>query len=105
MSLCTVPACQDTETLCRPTLFVPDARFDVVHIDLVGPLPPSHGFTYLLTCVDRFTRWPESVPITTNTAEAVAQAFLSGWIVRFGVPSTIVTHRSRKFESHLWDAL
>ena len=31
----------------------PDARFDVVHIDLVGPLPPSRGFTYLLTCVDR----------------------------------------------------
>ncbi|CAI7999200.1 Uncharacterized protein K02A2.6, partial [Geodia barretti] len=26
---------------------VPDARFDVVHIDLVGPLPPSRGFTYL----------------------------------------------------------
>ena len=28
----------------------PDARFDVVHIDLVGPLPPSHGFTPLNLC-------------------------------------------------------
>ena len=35
----------------------PDAHFDVVHIDLVGPLPSSHGCRYLLTCVDRFTRW------------------------------------------------
>ena len=39
---------------------VPDARFDIIHIDLVGPLATARGFTYLLTCVDRFTRWPEA---------------------------------------------
>ena len=84
---------------------VPDARFDVIHIDLVGPLPPSRGFTYLLTCVDRYTRWPEAIPLTSITAKAVAQAFLTGWISRFGVPSTIVTDRGRQFESRLWTNL
>ena len=84
---------------------VPDARFDIVHIDLVGPLPPSRGFTYLLTCVDRFTRWPEVIALTTSTTDVVARAFLSGWISRFGVPSTIVTDRGRQFESHLWSNL
>ena len=87
------------------TFSTPDARFDIIHIDIVGPLPPSHGFTYLLTCVDRFTRWPEAIPLSSITTEAIAQAFLSGWISRFGVPSTIITDRGRQFESQLWNNL
>ena len=83
----------------------PNARFDVVHIDIVGPLPPSQGYTYLLTCIDRYTRWPEAIPLSTITSEAVAQAFITGWISRFGVPSTIVTDRGRQFESRLWNNL
>ena len=56
----------------------PDARFDVVHIDIVRPLPPSQGFMYLLTCVDCYTRWPEAVPLTSITTKIVSQAFISG---------------------------
>ena len=32
-----------------------------VHIDIVGPLLPSKSFRYLLTMIDRFTRWPEAI--------------------------------------------
>ena len=31
------------------SFLVPEARFYAIHIDLVGPLPTSRGFTYLLS--------------------------------------------------------
>ena len=83
----------------------PTERFDHVHIDIVGPLPHANGFRYLLTCVDRFTRWPEAIPIVDIRAETVADAFFSGWIARYGTPATITTDRGAQFESKLWDNL
>ena len=84
---------------------VPDQRFDSIHIDLVGPLPSCNGNCYLLTCIDRFTRWPEAFPISDATASTGASALVSGWIARFGVPSSLVTDRGAEFELALWNSL
>ena len=83
----------------------PDSRFSSIHVDIVGPLPSSNGYNYLFTCIDRYTRWPEAIPMTDATAESCAAAFLSGWIARFGVPVTITTDQGPQFESQLWKVL
>ena len=72
----------------------PSSCFSHIHIDIVGPLPSSSGYTYLFTCIDRYTRWPEAIPMTDATAESCASAILSGWIPRFGVPITITSDQA-----------
>nr|VZI45352.1 unnamed protein product [Spirometra erinaceieuropaei] len=53
----------------------PGSRFSHVHLDIVGPLPLSNGCSYLLTCVDRLTRWPEAIPLPDIAAPTVVKAF------------------------------
>ncbi|GFT33871.1 retrovirus-related Pol polyprotein from transposon opus [Nephila pilipes] len=79
---------------------IPDGRFSVVHIDLIGPLSPSEGMEYCLTCIDRYSSWIEAVPLPAITAEIVGKAFYN-WICRFGVPAQIITDQGRQFESQL----
>ena len=83
----------------------PSDRFCSLHVDLVGPLPESHGMTYLFTIIDRFTRWPEAIPLPNALASTCATALLHHWVARFGVPEDIVSDRGRQFTSNLWAEL
>lgn len=103
----TCMSCQTSKvhrhTIIAPAqIDMPSKRFSHVHLDIVGPLPPSQGNKYLLTMVDRFTRWPEAVPLPSIEAETVANAFVDHWISRFGTPDTVTTDQGRQFESRLF---
>ena len=60
------------------------------------------GICVSLNLYRSLTRWPEAIPIPDITAITVAQAFVSNWIARFGVPSTITTDCGAQVESDLW---
>ncbi|GFS53877.1 transposon Ty3-I Gag-Pol polyprotein [Trichonephila inaurata madagascariensis] len=57
------------------------------------------------TCVDRFSKWPEAFPMLEISAEAVAKAFYTGWISRFGPPLRLTTDQGTQFEASLFHAL
>ncbi|CAL8105367.1 unnamed protein product [Calicophoron daubneyi] len=84
---------------------IPDARFRHVHADLVGPLPPSRGFIYLLTCIDRFSRWADAIPLPDCTSETTARAFLERWVTQFGCPKVVTTDRGAHFAGTFDDLL
>ena len=84
---------------------MPDERFKYIHIDITGPFPICEGQCYVMTCIDRFLRWFEALPMPYLTAYRTARTFLAGWVARYGVPELVTTDRSRQFESELFHKL
>ena len=85
-----------------PSIPVPSWRFSHVHVDLVGPLPSSQGYSYLLTMIDRTTRWPEVIPMSSISDESCVHAFISAWVSRFGVSAVLTLDRGCQFTSSIW---
>ena len=80
--------------------------FEFVALDIVGPLPVTPtGNRYVLVIVDYFTRWAEAVPLSAITAEAVALAFVHGWVSRFGAPRRLHSDQGSQFEARLFQSL
>ena len=78
----------------RPVLSEP---FEVIAIDLVGPIAAGKGgCTYLLTAICMATRWPEAIPLKSITARAVATGLLDIFS-RIGIPLQILSDQGTQF--------
>jgi cleavage and polyadenylation specificity factor subunit 1 len=101
-------ACQRAKVTKQPRasiqpIPIPRRRFSHVHVDLVGPLPASEdGYVYVMTMIDRTTRWLEAAPLKHISASSCVEAFLSTWVARFGVPETLTSDRGTQFASASW---
>jgi transposase InsO family protein len=74
--------------------------FEVVGIDLVGPLPTSkQGNKYLLVAVDLFTSWVEAQATADMTTATISKAILITVIARHGCPNRIFTDQGSQFKA------
>jgi len=86
-------------------ILVPTCRFNQIHVDLVGPLLASRGFTHLFTIIDRTFPWPEAIPLISTTTVDWAHALFQGLVYRFSNPAVILSDCGAHFNSALWAAL
>ena len=84
---------------------VPDQRFSHCHVDIVGPLPESEGFKYLLTIIDRTTRHLSALPVKEPSAKECSQAFLLHYVAQYGLPSACTSDQGRNFVSNLFQEM
>lgn len=89
-----------TKTPLQP-IVEPDSRFEKIHLDLIH-LPLKNGYKFVLTIIDRFSRWPEAIPLQEASSESVITAFINIWIARFGIPKFVTTDNATIFCSATW---
>ena len=83
---------------------IPTEPFAHVCVDLVGPLSPpsSEGHRYILTLVDKATRYPDAVPLRHIDSLAVSQALI-GIFAHVGFPTTLTSDNGTQFTSDMFE--
>ena len=71
--------------------------FEVLAFDLVGPFPPAkYGYRYVLTAICMGSKWPEAIPLKTQTAKAVASGMMEVFS-RTGIPLQLLSDQGSQF--------
>jgi len=79
---------------------VPQNPWEIVSIDLIGPLPESAGYDGILVIVDRFSKMARYIPINTNiTAQGVAKISWDRVFKDMGIPQKVISDRGPQFVS------
>ena len=74
-----------------------------VAVDIVGPLPETEaGHKYILVIVDYFTKYTEAYALPDQTSMRVADALVTNFILRFGVPLQLHSDQGPNFEAKLF---
>ncbi|KAM8975559.1 LOW QUALITY PROTEIN: uncharacterized protein RCH25_018869 [Pelodytes ibericus] len=66
---------------------IPKVPFELLYIDHNGPMPPSHGYKYVLVCVDACTRFTWLNPVRSATSNTTISSLTS--LASIGKPRTI----------------
>ena len=68
-------------------------------MDILGPLTTTdRGNRFLLVITDRYSKLTRAFPLSTTTADVVAQVFFDGWVASgYGIPSILLTDNGPQF--------
>ncbi|XP_066962336.1 uncharacterized protein [Macrobrachium rosenbergii] len=73
--------------------------FQHILIDVVGPLPrASAGKEFILTILDRVSRYPEAIPLKSIKAPVIVKCLVD-FFSRYGLPKTIQSDQGSNFMS------
>uniref|UniRef100_A0A674N2L7 Integrase catalytic domain-containing protein n=1 Tax=Takifugu rubripes TaxID=31033 RepID=A0A674N2L7_TAKRU len=78
---------------------------EIVAIDFTLLEPSRNGLENVLVMTDVFSKYTLAVPTRDQRATTVAQALVSEWFFKFGVPARIHSDQGRNFESLLLQQL
>ena len=85
---------------------VPAFPMHITSFDIVGPLKTSYrGNTHYLSWIDHFSRYPEAIPLSETTSEAITKAFVENIVFRYGVSQILLSDRGSNFFSKLMQSI
>lgn len=80
--------------------------FQDISTDIYGPIPGSEialrggeEFSYILTIIDRCTRWAIVKPMKEVTSKEVIRILQDYWIKPYGIPRTLLSDQGRQYTS------
>ncbi|KAL0150331.1 hypothetical protein M9458_054333 [Cirrhinus mrigala] len=82
---------------------VPQRPWSHLAVDFVTDLPPSNGYTTILSVVDRFSKGCRFIPLPKLPTAMETAEHLCNWVFRlYGLPEDILSDRGPQFTSRLW---
>ena len=79
--------------------FTTSKPYELISMDLQELPVTEAGHKHLLVIVDFFSHYVEAVPLKDKSAAVTANAFMSEWVCRHGVPEAILTDNAPNFVS------
>jgi len=85
---------------------IPKGPWEVISIDLVGPLPELLEHDGILVIVDRFSKMARYIPISMNiTVQEVAKISWDRVFKDVGLPQKVISNRGPQFVSRFMKKL
>ena len=74
---------------------------DIMQIDIVGPLPKSGGFSYILTGTDIFSKYMFAQTVNSISAATVTKFLFQWFLQHCYIPLLIITDQGSQFTSQI----